>query len=1101
MSLCAAEIPGLGFLGYRWSVLVPARIEGQLTEAVLRKRFQEVEAHGDEVVAWGSYENCTDSVAPLVRDALTAESPAALARVWRLSLALYQEYRFLAALPVAPAEALAKVLGEELQAAAPRLTAETDARLLRFAAGRSDAWPAIPTLQLPASRLARLLEAERYFEHARHHVSDWYYDALASAFARIAEPWALGEVLRTLEPGSALLSALHAVCLDHPEVIADYAFYPPFHAEGAFALLQLQQHVQVGHTNQLDLDRKDEWQQVQRLGHELLVLSDQATDHSSLIALGIREESHAIGRRHYGVAPIDRRNAQYDGTALWAAAVAEGARGERYVEALEAHLQERTRHSDAAIVFALRLLRPLRDSGQAAVATRLATAIAGAYAAGLSLDAGTLAIPTVLCAYGELLADLRDALGADGEAWQTFLRPFAPATYLERARDDRSETVSSERINPSFDIPRIVRAHAETLVAMASAGDAFEEPLRAALELYDADRKAALNVGAFSWVGLARITSVAGRPIGEALFVGVGRLLARVAGSPPWLADFLEHASEPHILAAVAAGLGAGHPLAETIRPQLRRQLNALLADEHGVALGHALELAHLLQQAGMPRDSERLVRRAMEILETYRPGGHHGYSDLTRALLAGALAQQDLWPEILAFEADHNAIVLSPHARFVENMRALALMESGKLGQAEEVLQRVLRVDPSNGAALVGMTNLHLRAGDWTKAIAAAAEAKPLLSGDHLDDVLVSEAFAREQLGDEYSAAGLLGALSGRGTARADAMAMRERLAHGDRDAAPATPLALSAAAEDEAAPLATTDAGVLPTLRALPPKPEDAFDVAIITALEDEYLAMRKQLTGAQDVPPDAGQYQNLYGWVTGTIARENGPGVYRVVVAWAGCSGNPQSLITTMRTIDQWRPRYVLFCGIAGGLPKDGLRQGDIVLSQSIWYYEYAKVEKGKVLPRHRDSFRVDRGLLTSARIFKMGNSDWKLCGETPPRPNHDPNVVAGMIGSGEKVIDDRDAEYAKAILQERPELQAIEMEAVGACSAVEHANAEGKLVGFLMVRGISDMPGLGSEASDSGTMERDNWKPYVCALAAKFIASWIAIAWPEVPRAKS
>jgi tetratricopeptide (TPR) repeat protein len=382
-------------------------------------------------------------------------------------------------------------------------------------------------------------------------------------------------------------------------------------------------------------------------------------------------------------------------------------------------------------------------------------------------------------------------------------------------------------------------------------------------------------------VALARITSLAGRPVGEALFVAVGRLFGRVDGSPAWLTDFLGSEPPAHILAAVAAGLGSAHPLTETIRPVLRRQLNALLADEHGVALGHALELAHLLQQAGMPRDSERLVRRALEILETYRPGGHDAYSDLTRSLLAGALAQQDRWPEILAFEPDRNAIVLSPHARFVENMRALALMESGKLGEAEEVLQRVLTVDATNGTALVGLTNLHLRAGDWTKAIAVAAEAKPLLSGDHLDDILVSEALAREQLGDAYSAATLLTALSGRGTTRADVMEMRERLGRGERNAAPAAPLALSAPAADQAVPIATTDAGVSPTLRALPTKPEDAVDVAIVTALEDEYVAMRNRLADGRDVPADDGQYGNLHGWFTGTIPRENGPGVYRCCV----------------------------------------------------------------------------------------------------------------------------------------------------------------------------------------------------------------------------
>jgi hypothetical protein len=56
-------------------------------------------------------------------------------------------------------------------------------------------------------------------------------------------------------------------------------------------------------------------------------------------------------------------------------------------------------------------------------------------------------------------------------------------------------------------------------------------------------------------------------------------------------------------------------------------------------------------------------------------------------------------------------------------------------------------------------------------------------------------------------------------------------------------------------------------------------------------------------------------------------------------------------------------------------------------------------------------------------------------------------------------------------------------------------QAKALGFMMVRGISDMPGT----TGSGTQERDAWKAYASALAASFVARWIASSWwPTVPR---
>jgi nucleoside phosphorylase len=1083
------QLPVLGYHGSRWSLLVPARIDGQDTQAILEKRFQNVQAHGGDVIAWGTWgtrETCTDSIAPLVFDALSAP-PDELARLWKISLALDLEYRFLSALPDAPARALANLLAKELEAAAEQLTLERDLRLLRFALGAADAAPTIPPLPLPASRFAQLLAVENFFEHARHQFSDWYYDSVARALARLtADPFALGNVLLKLEPCSALISALDAIWLDRQELIAIYAWHPAYHAEGAFLLLQLQQQTVFGYQSK-PIDFSEEWLEAQQLGRELLFLNDRPLDWDSLVALGIHDESGAIRRRHSPMAGIDRGKAQYEGAALWARAVADEGRAQHYIEALEKHFQARAPHSDAAFVFSLRLLHPLRESGQAALATRLATAIVEGYAAMLALDAGPLAIPTVLSAYGELLASLRESLDAGGAAWRRFLQPFDSADYLQRALDEQSNTSRSSS-GPSFVVPQILRAHAEVLVALALAvHDGFEEPLLAALALYDADRKAGLHVAAFTWMSLARVTGFA-RPVGEPVFVGIGRLFGRVAGKPRWLQTFISAESEPYVLASIAAGLDASHPLAKAIRPKLRGLVNALLAPEQAAAFGYTLELAHLFEQAGIPRDSERLARRALQILEQLPQGVRDTYRPVAWAQLAGALAQQQLWPEVLPFEPQGDLVVVSPQARFIENMRALALMEAGRHGEAEAVLHHVLAADPGNTVALVNMTALHLRAGHPEKAIEACDRAKPVLLGKDRDLVLANEREARQQLEARPPLHPPPQKSRRRARPRAPKALARERVpAAPSQDVAPET--------GGEAEPSSDRKLAEKPVRVAAPA--DEGIDIAIITALPEEHEAVMALLHSVRDPPQVESPFPNRFVWKLGKIRNHDGTGTFKVVLGQAQRSGNMDTLIAAMRTIDRWSPRFLLFSGIAGGLSREGLKQGDIVLSESIWFYEYGKHTR-KYRPRHRN-FTPDLGLLNSARGFARNTHEWKACNANAPAKDHVPKCLAGLIGSGDKVLDNLKPAFVRQVLSARPEIQAVEMEAAGAGAAIQNACEEGRAIGFMMIRGISDIPKDGANASGSGTQERDDWKPYASAIAAQFIVSWISSsAWPYPPR---
>jgi nucleoside phosphorylase len=1058
-----------------WSLLVPRRIDGRETQPVLSRRFQEVREYGDRWLVAGAWSNCTDSICVLVEEALLAEAPAALMRLWQVSLALQLEYRFLQAMPEAPAEALAQKFGEELLNAADRLDVDTDILMLQFAVGRTD-WPRIMPLRLPASRFARLLEVDRFFEHARQMPGGSYYDAMASAFARIApDPFVLGNVLLKLHPGSAVLSALESVALDRPEFVATYVWHSGFHAEGAFTLLQLMQRAHVARGNHIDLG--DEWLEAQQLGRELMLLNSAALDWDSLVALGVQDESEALGRRHYGVAPIDRYKTPYEGEALWKQAVSDASRAEHYVETLERYFRGPAPHTDPAFVFALRLLGWLRQSEEAALATRLATAVVDAYAAGLALDA-EFHPSTLLPAYGELFVQLREALDLHGKAWRRFLRPFEPETHLARAQEDQQTTTRAGN-SPSFAVPTIFREHAETLAALATAldDDAFEEPLHAALELYTADRAAQLHVGAFSWHGLARISTFGARHVGEPLFLSIGRLFGRVKPDPRWLEEFLGNEKEAHILGWVVAGLGTEHPLSKKFRPNLLALLDGLLGPDRGVALGHAMELANILQLAGIPEQSERFARYALAVVESLQRGGDQ-FRSVVDALLAVALVQQEKWADLLSFAPDQNSMVLSPHARLVENMRAVALLGTGNPQAAAEVLERMVKIEPQNTMALANLVVARARTQDWRATIEAATRARETVTGELLDNVILSEAHAREQLKDGLAAATLLGELSTKAAGRPDVIETRRRLLGGDIVTVPVATSIVSAA------PLERLD---------------DSVDIAVVTVLPEEYEAVCARLTDPHRVPTGEGPTANFHGWQLGTIAKGDGAGRYTVALAVTGCAGNFDAFDGVMRTLERFSPRVLLLCGIAGGIKSKGLVQGDIVLSETIWFYPYGKIMDGTYNARHKD-YSVHQGLLNQGRIFGRMDTSWLDCDVRPPSPNHVPKCLDGLIGSGDIVMDDLSYDFSQAIMKARPELQAIEMEAAGAAAAVRKWHERERTVAFLVVRGVSDTPKDGPGAPGAGTAERDAWKKYASAIAAKFIVSWVASDdWPFQPRA--
>jgi nucleoside phosphorylase len=278
----------------------------------------------------------------------------------------------------------------------------------------------------------------------------------------------------------------------------------------------------------------------------------------------------------------------------------------------------------------------------------------------------------------------------------------------------------------------------------------------------------------------------------------------------------------------------------------------------------------------------------------------------------------------------------------------------------------------------------------------------------------------------------------------------------------------------------------------------PAALVDLAIITILPEEYSSVLACLSNRRAAPGSASE-PNVYGWELGEVQAAGHAVPYTVVVALAGDPTNAIGALVTKKTVEIFLPRYVALVGVAGGLPTEAQTRGDVMISSVIHAYEYGKIDESGFRPRSNFTYRVDRGLVMAALALDAGGPEWRV-GITPgPDPAHRPRLRAGEMASGDKVVDDATGVFFQAVLNYWPKLLGVEMEGAGAAAAIEAAHAEGRQVGFVMIRGVSDMPISGAEPQSGGTAERDRWKPYAAGVAARFVCELLRNRWPVPPRA--
>lgn len=240
----------------------------------------------------------------------------------------------------------------------------------------------------------------------------------------------------------------------------------------------------------------------------------------------------------------------------------------------------------------------------------------------------------------------------------------------------------------------------------------------------------------------------------------------------------------------------------------------------------------------------------------------------------------------------------------------------------------------------------------------------------------------------------------------------------------------------------------------------------IVILTALEVEREAVEKHLSNTDVVKHPETKTDYTKGTYT------NGIISYDVIVGRTDQT-NVNAALETERALEHFKPSYVFYVGVAGGL-KD-VRVGDIVIGTDVIGYERGKTTDEGFKPRPQfgaSSYELDRLAASYAK-----SKEWSEKVSSLLKNQFAPVIktFTGTIASGEKVDASYKSELHKHIKQNASHALAIEMEGLGFLTVCRSRPA----VKSLLLRGISDL------VNNKGEMDGQGSQPYASQNVAAFL----------------
>jgi len=217
------------------------------------------------------------------------------------------------------------------------------------------------------------------------------------------------------------------------------------------------------------------------------------------------------------------------------------------------------------------------------------------------------------------------------------------------------------------------------------------------------------------------------------------------------------------------------------------------------------------------------------------------------------------------------------------------------------------------------------------------------------------------------------------------------------------------------------------------------------ILTALKEEHKAVEAHLEPiGQATRLSEEIHQNGTIYTQGQFKAHNC--TWNVAIAQIDM-GNASAGIEAIRAMMQFKPRVILFVGVAGGI-KD-VEIGDVVAASIVYGYECGKLIDDRTLPRPKLG-EADYDLKQRAQA-EARKDDWREQIRSGSSSDAAPSVYVKPIAAGEKVIASRKAEVYEYLREYYDDAIAVEMEGFGFLKATQQV----KNVSAMVIRGISDL----------------------------------------------
>jgi len=173
----------------------------------------------------------------------------------------------------------------------------------------------------------------------------------------------------------------------------------------------------------------------------------------------------------------------------------------------------------------------------------------------------------------------------------------------------------------------------------------------------------------------------------------------------------------------------------------------------------------------------------------------------------------------------------------------------------------------------------------------------------------------------------------------------------------------------------------------------------------------------------------------------------------------AGVLRSGVRATELLIQWKPRYIVSFGIAGGFTESGdVKLRDVIVGDYVFYYEPAKEARALNRRRGKRRRKMVGPQSRQARPDPIHTAEeFPLYVQRSLRNNTTLlggyRIRTGYLASGEKLIDDPDSSSREAIKAINGKILGCEQEAAGIGAACQWTDILPK-PGFLVVKGVSD-----------------------------------------------